>query len=67
MTLDLSNKIDAKTAAKLIDVSPNTILVYAKSGKLAHIRRGARFFFDETDVLALIKIVEPHNAQEQLA
>lgn len=61
----LNGKITAKEAALLIGVSPNTILIYAKGGKLPCIKRGARFFFSEQDVLNLIT---PHNNdKEQLA
>lgn len=66
MIQDLEKKIDAKTAAELIGVCANTILVYAKEGKLAHIRVGARYLFDQKDVLSLVKIVKPHNARKQV-
>lgn len=64
MNTDIKNLIDAKTAGELVGMSPNTILTWAKAGKLACVKRGSRFFFNKQDIL---DIIQPHNAHEQLA
>lgn len=62
----IKNKISALEAAQLIGVSRNTILVWAKKGKLTHTKILSHYFFDPDDVLDLIETHKPHNVQIDL-
>lgn len=62
----MSDKISPREAARLIGVTSNTILVYAKSGKIPYTKVMSRFYFEKEDILALVKHVKPHKSIEQL-
>lgn len=61
MTSLISGKLDATEASQLTGLSANTLRVYAKKGKIRHLKIGVRFFFDRADLLSLIQVVEPHT------
>lgn len=57
----LHGYLSAEEASQFTGLAGNTLRVYAKNGKIAHLKVGSRYFFKPEDLTKLITVVKPHN------
>lgn len=57
----IKNKIDINTAAEYLGYHPQTLRNMASSGKIPALKRGAKWFFEKSDLDKLIQTNNPAN------